>query len=580
MASRAASGATHRYARFRAPPVVVACLLAVQLLPSAAHAQGAVTPAGPPVAPSFAGGLDSRQAHSGQDEPGLDEPGALLRAAVALADEGKVEEAATVLSRALGRWPEHPGLLAGLAGLRLRQGRADEAEALADRLVRIDPSSDHGWELLAASRYLQDDSRGALRAWRHGRPPTVRTVEVHVLTHDGPRSFDTGTDPLRLTGIVQGPPLTVEALIRGERRLGALPAASSARLGYRILPGRQAAVEGTVVLGATNPFTLPGLAAHAVRALAGQIHVVSADPAGRLELWELAGNVEGTLRSVSIAVAHPAPGGAGVWRWAVEHGTGRYEAAGRSEIVLEQHSGAMWSHADWITASLWGAVQGRIEVRPGRGIFAGAGMAWTHLPLTGRTSIQVEGSGWTKMATAPGGGAASDLSTNPPRFARLAVRAALEPPDPPGRAAPSGVALRAGLVAVSSGAPPDVFPRIGAGGRASVLMRARSDLDEAGVVRPLLPGSAWVHGGAEVLQRVGSVGPVGIGVAAFADAAAVLMAAPDTGHSDRRWGAVHLGVGVRARIPGIGGWLRADWGMDPVDGTSTISAAWVSRAGP
>ncbi|HSR41432.1 MAG TPA: tetratricopeptide repeat protein, partial [Longimicrobiales bacterium] len=111
------------------------------------------------MAPALSGGLDARQRlDTGQDRPGLDDPGAVLRGAVALADEGELDRAGTILSHALDRWPEHPGLIAGLAGLLVRQGRLAEAEVLADRLVRIDPSSDHGWELLAASRYLQDDT--------------------------------------------------------------------------------------------------------------------------------------------------------------------------------------------------------------------------------------------------------------------------------------------------------------------------------------------------------------------------------------------------------------------------------------
>lgn len=48
----------------------------------------------------------------------------------------------------------------------------------------------------------------------------------------------------------------------------------------------------------------------------------------------------------------------------------------------------------------------------------------------------------------------------------------------------------------------------------------------------------------------------------------------------RSAGTVHLGAGARVRIPGVTGWLRTDWGIDPVDGASTISAAWVSGRSP
>ncbi|MDT8341091.1 MAG: tetratricopeptide repeat protein [Longimicrobiales bacterium] len=497
----------------------------------------------------------------------------MLRSAVTLAGAGEVDRAARILSDALHQWPNHPGLLAGLAGVRLRQGRPAEAEVLADLLIRVDPASDHGWELLAASRYLQDDTRGALRAWRHLRPPVVREMEVRVLAYNGPRVSDTGTDPTRLTGIAKGRSLTVEELVRGERRLEALPAAWRARLGYRALPGRDAALDGTVVLGAGNPFTWSGMVAHGLRALVGRVYIVSSDPLGRLERWEFSGDVRGTTHSVALALAHPAPLPSGVWRWVVEHETGRYGSFGRAEAVSERRSGVEWSHTDWVTASLRGSVHGRVDARPGRGTFAGVGLGWTLLSLSGRSSIRLEGTGWTKVGGS--GDGAPDQAT---RFGRVALDAAIHPADPPGMAGPSGLSLRAGILTISPGAPHDLFPRIGAGGTASLLMRARSDLDDDGVVRPLFPGRTWLHGGVEVLRSVGALGPVGFGVAAFVDGVRVLGPAPGAVDPAQRRGAVHLGGGMRLRVPVVAGWLRADWGIDPVDGASTISLAWVFGA--
>lgn len=376
----------------------------------------------------------------------------------------------------------------------------------------------------------------------------------------------------------------MEALVRGERRLAALPAASHSRVGYRALSGADAAVEGTVVLGGSNPFTFPELAAHGIRILAGRVHVASSDPLGRLERWELTGAVEGTLRSVALAVAHPAPRGHGVWRWEVDHGAGRYASAAGDEAVREERSGIAWSHADWITQSLRGSGRARIDVLPGRGVFAGAGVGWTLLSLTGRSSIRAEATGWTEVGGAAGESGGSTVgdgrSAEATRCGRVSLQASLHPPDPPGAEAPSGVSLRGGVAAASTGLPHDLLPRIGAGGNTSLLMRARSDLDDDGVVRPLFPGTAWAHGGVEGLRSVGSVGPVGISVASFVDAVRVLATAPGTADSTARRGAVHLGAGARVRIPGVAGLLRADWGIDPVDGASTISAAWISGESP
>jgi hypothetical protein len=106
-------------------------------------------------------------------------------------------------------------------------------------------------------------------------------------------------------------------------------------------------------------------------------------------------------------------------------------------------------------------------------------------------------------------------------------------------------------------------------------MRARSDLDDRGVVRALFPGTAWAHGGVELLQPIWSADLLAIGVAAFADGVWVVARDGESVDPADRRGAVNLGAGIRARVPGLEGWLRLDWGVDPTDGASTISVAWV-----
>lgn len=491
---------------------------------------------------------------------------------VAVVQPGDPDPAAAGLASALQRCPDDPEILGALAGLRFRQDRLSEAEALAARLVHVDPESADGWELLAVTRYLQDDARGALRAWGHGRPLVVRDIEVRIAGYGGPRASGTGADPVRISGITPGGPLTLEGLVRGERRLRALPAASQARLGYRALPGAEAAVDGAVVLRAGNPFSGGGLIAHGLRLLGRRVHLVSADPLGRLEQWELDGTVEGTLRSGSLALAHLAPGSVGVWRWEVDHRVGRYGSTVHEASVREERTGVGWTHTHWVTASLQGRARARVDFRPGRGTFAGAGLGWTLLPFGERSSITAEGTGWVRI----GGRASADRDPrDPTRFGRMEIRAALHPLTPPGVGAPAGVAARFGVVAVSSALPPDLSPRIGAGGNTALLMRARSDLDREGVIRPVFPGSAWIHGGVELLRPVLSVGPVGVGVAVFVDGVRVLASDQSAIDPAARAGAVHLGAGARARIPGVDGWLRLDWGVDPSDGASRLSAAWV-----
>jgi hypothetical protein len=465
--------------------------------------------------------------------------------------------------------------LEALAGARLGEGRMEEAEALATRLVRLHPEHARGWALLAAIRYLQDDTRGALEAWSQGRPLSVRDIDVRIVPHSGTRPAGAGAEPARLAGIAPGEPLTLEGLVRGERRLRAVPAASRARLEYRALPGGEAQVEGAVVLRGGNPFERTEWLAHGVRLLGRRVHLASADLTGHMEQWELNGSVEGTLRSGTLSLAHPAPGGAGVWRWEVHHGEGEYAPIGNEPgaATRAERTTVGWTLTQWLSATFQGRGLARIDRTRERGTLAGAGFGGTLLPLGERSSLDAEATGWLRVGGHPLEGAPADAA----RFGRLAIGASLHPVVPPLMGAPAGWAARAGVVAVSPDLPRDLVPRIGSGGRTDLLMRARSDLDADGVVRPLFPGRAWLHGGVEYLHPLRSVGPmgIGIGVAAFADGIQVVAAERGAAQPGGRTGAIHLGAGLRARVPAVGGWLRVDWGVDPSDGASQLSAAWV-----
>jgi hypothetical protein len=544
--------------------------------------------------------------------PGVHEA---LRSAATLADGGGVPRALTLLAAELPGCPDHPALLLGLAGLHFRAGHLAEAEELAARLVRIEPESSDGRELLGVTRYLQDDVVGALRAWEPLGRPRLRDLDLRILSHDGRDRTSgvrdvQGTTGLRVDGVV-----TVERLARGERRLAALPAATRARLGVRALPEGAATVEGTVVLGAVNPFTRYGLAAHALRLLGRGIRVESMDRLGRLERWELAASLEGSLREAGVALSHPAPGALGVWRWEVAHRAGRYgpakvppEVNGAVEggtggtlpddpVVRMASTRLSWRHDHWITASLRGSARTGVELQGTRGTFATGGVGWTVLPVDARGALGLEGLGWSRIGRS---GEKHELRGEASRFGRLELLGSVQVLEPPVRShwvagrgtregwsgggtgsagwSPVGVHVRGGLVAVTSGTPPDLRPRIGAGGQTDLLMRARGDLDGRGVVRSRYPGTAWAHAGVEVLRPMGSLGPVGVGVALFVDGVqAVGGGALPGGPSGpgARQGEVHLGAGVRSGVPWVEGWLRVDWAIDPADGASSLSMAWV-----
>ncbi len=506
----------------------------------------------------------------------------VVRQAVAAAQAGELDRADDLLSDALRQCPDHPELLAELAGLRFRQGRMAEAEVLVTRLVEVDPGAEYGWELLGTLRYLRDDPMGALQAWTRSGSPLIRSVEIPVRGPAGPR--DDGLEPrtLGVAGLEPGQPLRPEVLIRGTRRLEALPAASRARVGYVMLPGGEAQVDGALVLMPRFPFSRLKLAEHGARLLTGSVDLAFGDLMGHLERWELSGVREGTLRRGTLALAHPAPADAGVWRWTVEHRVGRYgtplhgdERAG--EVRRIERSRAGWGHTHWLTARLRGTVRSGVEVRRARGTYVAGGVGAAALPLGAWGSMRLDAEGWTRVARSEG---EDPAPTESRRFGRLEVEAAVHPAGVGGAGSLPRILARVGFISVSRGTPADLSPRMGKEGNTRVLMRAVSDLDADGVVQPRFPGRSWIHGSVEVGRRVARVGPVEIGVAAFSDGVRVLARGDAGGPGTERRSAIHLGTGVRARLPGVNGRLRLDWAIDPSDGTSALSAAWVPGTFP
>ena len=65
--------------------------------------------------------------------------------------------------------PDEAGPLREMAGVRFSERRWHDAGVLAERAVALDPQDAFAWELLASSRYLEDDFAGALRAWNRDR---------------------------------------------------------------------------------------------------------------------------------------------------------------------------------------------------------------------------------------------------------------------------------------------------------------------------------------------------------------------------------------------------------------------------
>jgi hypothetical protein len=505
----------------------------------------------------------------------------VVEEAVRAAGRDRLDEAERLLESVLERCSGYSGLLRELAGLRFRQDRFAEAGRLASRFVEFEPESAWGWNLLASSRYLSDDPLGALAAWNRVGRPTVREIRIDGGSSSG--AADVGRIAATRLGLSEGDILTPDRLALGARRIEQLPAVSSSRLSYRPVSDGRVDVEGVIVTGPRHPFARLALPGHVLRMLGGSVRLEGAGALGRLEHWTVEGAMDGDLYAASARLSHPAPG-AGIWSWEVRRQSGRYRIPdGPSPDHLEspappdlpvtrvprsgvrwrmEHLPTSWAHGG-VTVGVdhWHALPGgsgmEDEAQPGTAAMVGLSLT-LDLPKRSVTAT-VWSDGWV----------AGGVGSVP--FGRTGVDAEIQP------LLPGSFELdtRAGIQTLTRAAPLDLRPRFGSGRMATHPMRARSEFDPDGAVRADHPGPVWVHGGAELRWWSRARFPVTPGAALFADG--VRSGRTLGGGSD---GAIHLGIGLRGRVPGVDGWFRLDWAIDPADGASQLSAAWVQPSMP
>ncbi len=483
------------------------------------------------------------------------------------AEEGDLEGADGLLSRALHRCPEDPEVLGEVAALRFRQGRMDEASGWALRLLELDPGSEWAWDLLGSARYLSDDAPGALRAWNRLGRPVVREVRIQ-----GPAPGEEGgrvREEVGGAGVAPGQVLTSRRLALALRRLELLPAVADVRMDYRPLPGGEVEVEGVLRFAPDRPLSRNALPAIALRALGGQVVLSAANPLGKLERWTLQGVHEGSLAGGGVTLGMPAPAGPGVVEWSLGRSEGRFAASDEEMPLRIRRTGFRWTQAHWIRSDTHISLSGGADRWEGAGTWGSGGAALLFQPPGGAVSAGATGEGWARRDGTPAFGRASlEGGVLHPRNGRSGIVPEVD--------------LRGGVEVVSREAPADLRPRFGGGRTATHLLRAHSHLDRDGTVRAQPLRNAWIHGGAEFRWWWPSpralLRSVQLGLGTFVDAAGGLGGGGVAGPEEP--GAVSLGAGLRARVPGVDGWLRLDWAVDPGTGTSGISAAFVPGMGP
>jgi predicted double-glycine peptidase len=481
--------------------------------------------------------------------------GDLVEEMVERARTGDLDGAEAGLLAALGLCPKHSGAWRELAGIRFLQSRWGEAGALAERAAGLDSRDEQGWELLATSRFLNDEPDQALAAWNRIRRPLVELVRVE------------GTRRTRhpvVAALVGLPPrslLTLERHNLAERRLRELPSATMTRLRYRPVPGGLVEVEAAVVERPLLPRGSAPLAIAAGRSLLQrEVRLEVGAPTGSGELWTAEWRWWDARPRLAFALAVPSlpllPGVATIeasWErqsYAIRPGV---ERAGPPAIHGVDRRRAALGIADWATSRLRWNVGAALD-------------RWaedSHLSLdTGldlrragdRVSIGFDLAAWLPIGSGR-------------RVARSGVGTAWRSTRDSGR----GIWLvSANLAATSAAAPFDLWPGAGNDGARTPLLRAHPLLERGTITGEVL-GRWLAHGVVEYQHPVVAAAAGAIRVAGFADIARAWRLLDGQASSPLH---ADLGGGLRLVLPGSGGTMRVDVARGLRDGRVAFSAGW------
>lgn len=493
-------------------------------------------------------------AESGDANAGGSTCALLVRTLVALAKAGDVPGADAGLTATLQLCPHEPAAWRELAGIRFLQSRWAEASALAERAAALDPLDVDGWDLLATSRFLNDQPECALAQWNR-----IGSPDVDVLRVVGARR----TRHPVVAALIDLPPrerLTPERFNHAARRLQELPSAATTQLRYRPTGGGLADLDAVVVERATVPRGPIALLAAGTRAsIHREAAVAVASPTGSGELWTASWRWWERRPRVAASLTVPSPS----WFTGVTTIAGSWErptyqtapaTVSRPAVVSRQaRRRASVAVADWVSSRL----------RWSMGLALDTWDRDRHVAMD--AALDARGAG-DRISMRVGAVLAAPTGSGP-RFATVGVQVALR--STRDRASSSWM-LDAGVDAASPHAPFDLWAGADVGPARTPLLRAHPLLTD-GVITGSMFGRQLAHATVEYQHSLVSTLAGRLSLAGFVDAAGVRrpLAGDGLAHAD-------LGAGARFSLPGRGGTMRVDVARGLRDGRVVVSAGWLA----
>jgi hypothetical protein len=482
-----------------------------------------------------------------------DDCGGLVLQGVRAARSGHHDVADALLSAAIAECPASPAAARELAGLRFLQSRWRDAARLAARAAEQAPDDVHAWQLLASSRFVQDDDDGALEAWNRIGQPRVDLVRIEGLA----RTRHAVVEELLALKPLSG--LSAADLRRARRRLGLLPVSSASRVGYRPAPGGLADVDAAIL---ERP-SVPGraaLGAAGVHALIERELVLGVSaPAGSGTRLLVGWRWWNARPRIGFSLLTPSAfGHSGLWRLDGFRARQSYALDRLADVALvhEDRQRLALSYTDWMAAdrrvTLGAAFDRWNHSRP----YAEAFGSLEQRLAADRVAVQARAAIWS----APGAGRSFGTGGVEVLWRSLATTSGRQPM----------LTARAGFESASVRAPLDVWPGADVDDGRAPVARAHPVL-AGGVIRGGLFGRSLVHGGAELQPATRAAGPVRTSVAIFAD---VARAWRPSGVTAADLTQVDVGLGLRLRVAGHAPMLRIDVAYGLRDGRTVVSAGW------
>jgi hypothetical protein len=476
-----------------------------------------------------------------------------------------LDRADALLGEVRAQCPGAAGPIRELSGARFAQRRWSDAAALARETLRLRPHDEYALDVLGSSLFMLNDDIGALRAWNQIDKPRVNSVRIEGLHHI---RYQTVAE---MMAIQPNMLLTADIFARARRRLGELPDRAATRLAVKPETDGFATVDVVVVELAAVPRGAVEWAGFAARTAANQeVEVAVPGVSGQGEVWTAGWRWWSNRPGVSVGLAAPRAGRLpGIWQFEGSWQSDSYSAglqapragcevrdAGCVGIVETRTHGGV-TVSDWLAHGLRYAVSTGVDAWSGDRKAASIGAALEQVALGDRLKVSISATQWAPL-------------TGEPPFrslgARLGARSAAEA---------QGWVTRGsiGVERVSDAAPLTLWPGAGEGQVRSPLLRAHPLLSD-GVV-DLTSASAFgrtlAFGNAEVQRWFEHPAIARLGVAMFTDLARASRQAAGGGSPVY----VDAGAGLRIKIPGTPGVLRADLAHGLRDGANALTFGWL-----